>query len=141
MGGLGTDRLFGGPGNDWVIAEPADVQPLNDGDNDTIPNVDDGFGPTWSTVLLPLPPATTPSAKLLGGGDGRDHLVGGRGPATMYGDRYHTDQECVLGTNPDPRHPASPSSQVSLRTGPDPRRSRHGRRARRWCERLGDHVR
>ena len=53
VGGLGTDRLFGGPGNDWVIAEPADVQPLNDGDNDTIPNVDDGFGPTWSAVLLP----------------------------------------------------------------------------------------
>ena len=82
MGGFGTDEIFGGPGNDYVIAEPAQVGAL--GANDVIEGV--GFGATRPVTKLPLPAGTSPSSKTLVGGLGNDHIIGGDGPASIFGD-------------------------------------------------------
>ncbi|MFG1879797.1 hypothetical protein ACGFIV_33690 [Sphaerisporangium sp. NPDC049003] len=77
-GGYGKDEIFGGPGDDWVIAEPSDVGEAEGRDD---------YGPARVVRHLPLPAGVQPSAKLLVGGDGDDHLVGGDGGATIFGDR------------------------------------------------------
>ncbi|KAB1907212.1 calcium-binding protein [Micromonospora sp. AMSO31t] len=89
VGGYGTDELFGGPDEDYVIAEPSSV-----GD----PDGTDGYGPARQVVHQPLPAGTQSQAKLLVGGLGSDHVVGGDGGATVFGDRRLTAETCADAT-------------------------------------------
>ncbi|GGS71573.1 hypothetical protein GCM10010156_33120 [Planobispora rosea] len=89
-GGHGKDEIFGGPGDDWVIAEPSDVGEAAGRDD---------YGPARQVRRLPLPQGVEPSAKLLVGGDGDDHIVGGDGGATVFGDRWRA--EPCTGTDAD----------------------------------------
>ncbi|MFG2164417.1 hypothetical protein [Micromonospora chersina] len=86
VGGYGTDELFGGPDEDYVIAEPSTV-----GD----PDGTDGYGPTRQVVHQPLPAGTQSQTKLLVGGLGSDHVVGGDGGATVFGDKRLTAETCA----------------------------------------------
>ncbi|MEV0972963.1 hypothetical protein [Microtetraspora glauca] len=81
-GGHGKDEIFGGPGDDWVIAEPSDVGEAEGRDD---------YGPARRVRHLPLPAGVEPSVKLLVGGDGDDHIVGGDGGATIFGDRRRAE--------------------------------------------------
>ncbi|NRQ36564.1 calcium-binding protein, partial [Nonomuraea sp. NN258] len=81
-GGHGKDEIFGGPGDDYVIAEPSAVGEVTG----TSP-----YGPVRSVTHQPLPAGVTASAKLLVGGDGDDHVVGGDGGATVFGDRHRAE--------------------------------------------------
>lgn len=83
VGGYGTDAVYGGPGDDYVIAEPSEVGARSDG-QDKIEDV--SFGQKRDVKHLPLPPNTTSSSKTLVGGLGNDHIIGGNGPATIFGD-------------------------------------------------------
>jgi Ca2+-binding RTX toxin-like protein len=87
LGGFGTDELFGGPGEDWVVAEPAQLGEA--GASGT-------FGVARSYTKTPLPTGAVPSSKLLVGGDGADHVVGGDGGARIFGDRYEAT-DCLSG--------------------------------------------
>ena len=89
IGGYGTDKIYGGPGDDYVLAEPSHVDiPASPGD--------DGFGPVYTVSHDALPSGVVPQHKLLVGGLGRDHIVGGDGGADVYGDRQSTP--CVAGS-------------------------------------------
>jgi Ca2+-binding RTX toxin-like protein len=98
LGGLGEDALFGGPGDDWVVAEPATVSDENDSDE---------FGSVRSYTKTPL--TTTPSSKLLVGGDGRDRVLGGDGASVLFGDRYETDPCGTPVDDPLSTQPVEPS--------------------------------
>jgi Ca2+-binding RTX toxin-like protein len=89
VGGFGTDSIYGGPDQDYVIAEPADVD-LGSG-----PAPDDGFGPQYKVTHTPLPVGISSAKKLLVGGLGKDHIIGGDGGADVYGDRQTSP--CVGG--------------------------------------------
>ncbi len=95
-GGYGTDEVYGGPGDDYVIAEPADVSEVDGSDGI--------FGPLRTVVRQPLPTGVASNAKTLVGGLGNDHLIGGDGPATMFGDRRIDTEKCRTGapTTSDP---------------------------------------
>lgn len=82
VGGYGSDEIFGGPGHDYVIAEPSEVGAQ--GAMDRVDGVQ--FGPLRTVRHLPLPAGTAPSPKLLVGGTGNDHILGGDGPSTIFGD-------------------------------------------------------
>ncbi|MDC5696918.1 calcium-binding protein [Intrasporangium calvum] len=90
VGGYGSDEVFGGPGNDYVIAEPSEVgaRGLDEKGNPRGPDVIEGvsFGDFRAVRHLPLPPNTAPSDKTLVGGKGNDHILGGDGPAKVFGD-------------------------------------------------------
>jgi Ca2+-binding RTX toxin-like protein len=101
IGGLGADQLFGGPGQDWVLAEPGQV---SDGQGD------DGFGIARTSTHSPLPAGTAPSTKLLVGGDGRDHVVGGDGASVLFGDRYETDPCGPPAGSPESTPPDEPAA-------------------------------
>ncbi|MFI7520212.1 hypothetical protein [Micromonospora globbae] len=85
IGGYGTDEVFGGPGDDHVIAEPSEVGPAGD---------DDGYGRFREVVHTPLPTGVQSQTKLLVGGAGRDHVIGGDGGAVVFGDRHLPDETC-----------------------------------------------
>jgi Ca2+-binding RTX toxin-like protein len=87
IGGYGTDKIYGGPGDDYVIAEPSHVD---------IGGGDDGFGPVNNVSHDPMPAGAVPQHKLLVGGLGRDHIIGGDGGADVYGDQQTTP--CVAGS-------------------------------------------
>lgn len=100
MGGYGTDEVYGGPGDDYVIAEPAKVG-ARTGVVDTIEGT--SFGQTRPVEKLPLPTGTTPSTKTLVGGLGNDHVLGGDGEATIFGDTLRNepgddDETCRAGS-------------------------------------------
>ncbi|MEU5721970.1 calcium-binding protein [Micromonospora sp. NPDC047738] len=86
VGGYGTDELFGGPGQDYLIAEPSQVGE---------PGATDGYGPFRQVTHQPLPAGTQSQNKLLVGGLGSDHLIGGDGGATIFGDRHLPAETCV----------------------------------------------
>jgi Ca2+-binding RTX toxin-like protein len=88
IGGYGTDSIYGGPGNDNVIAEPSNV--------DLSSPSSDGFGTAYPVTHMDLPTGITPSMKLLVGGLGADHIIGGDGGAQVYGDQQTT--KCVAGS-------------------------------------------
>ncbi|GIH07898.1 hypothetical protein Rhe02_59650 [Rhizocola hellebori] len=90
LGGFGTDQIFGGPGDDYVIAEPSDVQE-QDGT--------DAYGPFRPVVHQPLPAGAQSEIKLLVGGLDHDHIIGGDGGATIFGDKYLTAETCADNTN------------------------------------------
>ncbi|MEU6073691.1 calcium-binding protein [Micromonospora sp. NPDC047074] len=92
VGGYGTDELFGGPDEDYVIAEPAQVGE---------PDGSDGYGPFRQVVHEPLPAGTQPQTKLLVGGLGSDHVIGGDGGATVFGDRHLPAETCADATLAD----------------------------------------
>ncbi|MEJ2854471.1 MULTISPECIES: calcium-binding protein [unclassified Saccharothrix] len=96
-GGFGKDKVFGGPGHDYVVAEPSDVGgETGSGD----------FGPLRSVGHRPLPAGVAPSSKLLVGGYGNDHVIGGDGGAEIYGDRYAN--ACTPSGDPASKPPAEP---------------------------------
>ena len=82
VGGYGTDAVFGGPGDDYVIAEPSEAG--NARGPDVIEGV--GFGAYRFVRHLAIPVGETSSSKTLVGGRGNDHVLGGDGPATVFGD-------------------------------------------------------
>ncbi|WP_212841845.1 calcium-binding protein [Catellatospora sp. IY07-71] len=88
IGGYGTDEIYGGPGDDWVIAEPSRVETA------ASPK-DDGFGTARTVTHEPLPSGVTSQTKLLVGGLGRDHILGGDGGSTIFGDKHLPDELCV----------------------------------------------
>ena len=90
IGGFGTDKIYGGPDKDTVIAEPSDVTY-----DPVAPN--DGFGPAYVVKHLDLPANTDPSVKTLVGGTDTDHIIGGNGGATIFGDEFHATG-CVAGS-------------------------------------------
>ncbi|WP_436687450.1 calcium-binding protein [Micromonospora sp. URMC 106] len=86
VGGYGTDELFGGPDEDHVIAEPSRVgEPVGS----------DGYGPFRQVTHEPLPAGTQPQRKLLVGGLGSDHVIGGDGGAVVFGDRHLPAEACA----------------------------------------------
>ncbi|HEU5000489.1 MAG TPA: calcium-binding protein, partial [Lapillicoccus sp.] len=101
IGGLGTDNLFGGPGRDWVVAEPGQVSESQG---------TDAFGIARTYAHSALPAGTTPSGKLLVGGDGADRVVGGDGASTLFGDRYETDACGTPVQTPESTAPAEPAA-------------------------------
>ncbi|TYB99389.1 calcium-binding protein [Micromonospora sp. WP24] len=86
IGGYGTDELFGGPGEDHVLAEPSEVGPAGD---------DDGYGRFREVAHTLLPTGVQSQTKLLVGGLGRDHIIGGDGGATVFGDRHLPAETCA----------------------------------------------
>ncbi|MCX2947152.1 calcium-binding protein [Lentzea sp. NEAU-D7] len=78
-GGYGKDKVYGGPHDDYVIAEPSDVGDV------TGSGV---FGPVRNVKHRVLPAGVTPSSKLLVGGYGNDHVIGGDGGAEVFGDKF-----------------------------------------------------
>ncbi|MCP2322728.1 Ca2+-binding RTX toxin-like protein [Hamadaea flava] len=86
IGGYGTDQIFGGPGDDYLIAEPSDVG---------APDGTDGYGPFRPVSHHPLPAGTQSQTKLLVGGLGSDHIIGGDGGATIFGDKHLTAEACA----------------------------------------------
>ncbi|MDO3702850.1 calcium-binding protein [Micromonospora sp. C28SCA-DRY-2] len=92
VGGHGTDELFGGPGDDHVLAEPSRVGPAGG---------DDGYGRFREVVHEPLPAGVQSQTKLLVGGPGRDHLIGGDGGSTVFGDRHLPAETCADATLAD----------------------------------------
>ena len=127
IGGFGTDTLYGGPDDDYVIAEPSDVA-LGSG-----APPDDGFGPHYAVTHTPLPQGIGPSGKTLVGGLGRDHIIGGDGGAAVYGDRQTTP--CAAGS-PVASDPVGEAVDTAQDGRPDHRRHRRGERAGRWRRRL-----
>ena len=104
VGGTGTDTVFGGPGDDYVIAEPSGVEDLGYGD---------GYGPAKKVTHQDLPTDVEPSSKVLVGGTGNDHIIGGDGGAAIDGDGYNPSVRCGPGT------PASAPVNESVNTGTD----------------------
>ncbi|RZU76087.1 Ca2+-binding RTX toxin-like protein [Micromonospora kangleipakensis] len=109
MGAYGRDMLYGGPQDDLLVAEPATVT---------------GEGPATTRTVTRKPNPHTPRHKTLVGGAGGDHIYGGDGGATVFGDRsvgLDTDLEEKLGCGPgtavasDPDDPPPPS----IDDGPD----------------------
>jgi Ca2+-binding RTX toxin-like protein len=90
IGGYGTDQIFGGPGNDYVIAEPSDVH-AQDGT--------DAYGPFRPVTHQPLPAGVQSQTKLLVGGLDHDHIIGGDGGATIFGDKYLVGETCADNNN------------------------------------------
>ncbi|NUT33059.1 MAG: calcium-binding protein [Hamadaea sp.] len=86
IGGYGTDQIYGGPGDDYVLAEPSDVGPVDGAD---------GYGPFRPVAHQPLPAGVQSQQKLLVGGLGSDHIIGGDGGARIFGDKYLTAEECA----------------------------------------------
>ncbi|WP_146231058.1 calcium-binding protein [Micromonospora sicca] len=89
VGGYGTDELFGGPDEDYVIAEPSAIGE---------PGGSDGYGPFRQVTHDPLPTGTQSQTKLLVGGLGSDHVIGGDGGATVFGDRHLPAETCADAT-------------------------------------------
>ncbi|WP_404392007.1 calcium-binding protein [Humibacillus xanthopallidus] len=110
VGGYGTDAVFGGPGDDYVIAEPSEVgaRGLDEAGAPRGPDVveDVDFGAYRFVRHLPIPSGETSSSKTLVGGKGNDHVLGGDGPATIFGDTLrdaatvgaNADETCRAGT-------------------------------------------
>ncbi len=113
-GGYGTDAVYGGPGDDYVIAEPAAVGPV--AGSDVVGGVN--FGPLRSVDKQPLPAGVPSNAKTLVGGLGNDHLVGGDGPATMFGDQRIDGEKCAAGT-PVTSDPVAGSTSAGTGDGND----------------------
>lgn len=86
VGGYGTDQIFGGPDEDYVIAEPSDVG----AEAGTDP-----YGPSRPVTHTPLPAGLSSQTKLLVGGLGSDHIIGGDGGATIFGDKHLPDEACA----------------------------------------------
>ncbi|GAA3713251.1 hypothetical protein GCM10022399_32480 [Terrabacter ginsenosidimutans] len=126
VGGYGSDAIYGGPGDDYVVAEPSKVGGLRS--TETIEGVT--FGHTRDIEHLPLPDGTAPSPKTLVGGRGSDHVVGGDGPSTIFGDTLRdaatvtsaSDETCRAGSpvasDPVPEG-TSGGSDPSADDGPD----------------------
>ncbi|WP_432944824.1 calcium-binding protein [Kribbella sp. CA-253562] len=113
-GGYGTDAVYGGPGDDYVIAEPAEVGPVTGVDKpDTV-----AYGPLRDVVKLPLPAGVPSNAKTLVGGLGNDHVVGGDGPATVFGDQRIDAEKCATGT-PVASDPVGESTSQATGDGND----------------------
>ncbi|WP_344217891.1 calcium-binding protein [Kribbella sancticallisti] len=110
LGGYGTDEVYGGPGDDYVIAEPAEVSGVD--------GPDDGFGATRDVTKLPLPAGVPSNAKTLVGGLGNDHLVGGDGPAKMFGDKRIDAELCKPGA-PVGSDPVDESTSAGTGDGND----------------------
>ncbi|MFK4084074.1 calcium-binding protein [Kribbella sp. NPDC020789] len=94
-GGYGTDAVYGGPGDDYVIAEPAAVGDVTGVDK--VNGVE--FGPLRKVDKQPFPPGVESNSKTLVGGLGNDHIVGGDGPATIFGDKRLDAEKCVPGAS------------------------------------------
>lgn len=103
VGGYGTDSVFGGPGDDYVIAEPSVVgaRGLDEAGNARGPDVIEGvgFGAYRFVKHLAIPAGETSSSKTLVGGRGNDHVLGGDGPATIFGDALR--DAATVGSGPD----------------------------------------
>lgn len=114
IGGYGTDEVYGGPGNDWVFAEPAEVS--GPGADDLVDGRD--YGPKRSYTKLALPAGVAPNAKILVGGLGNDHVVGGDGPSTVFGDTRVDAEKCKPG-DPVVSDPVAESTDVGTGDGND----------------------
>jgi len=114
IGGYGTDEVYGGPGDDYVIAEPAEVSAAS-GD-DIVGTVN--FGPKRTVTKLPLPAGVPSNAKTLVGGLGNDHIVGGDGPAKVFGDKRIDDELCKAG-DPVTSDPVAESTSAGTGDGND----------------------
>jgi Ca2+-binding RTX toxin-like protein len=86
VGGYGTDKIYGGPGDDYVVAEPSEVGAQAGSDP---------YGPVRPVTHTPLPAGVSPQEKLLVGGLDSDHIIGGDGGATIFGDKYLPDEVCA----------------------------------------------
>ena len=89
VGGTGEDTVFGGPDDDYVIAEASDVGPAGP---------DDGYGPSRTVTHRDLPADVDPAYKVLVGGTGDDHIIGGDGGAAIDGDGYNPTARCGPGS-------------------------------------------
>ncbi|WP_229674973.1 calcium-binding protein [Terrabacter tumescens] len=126
VGGYGADAVYGGPDDDYVVAEPSKVGGLRS--TGTIEGVT--FGHTRDVEHLPLPAGAAPSPKTLVGGRGSDHVIGGDGPSTIFGDTLRdaatataaADETCRAGSpvasDPVPEG-TSGGSDPSTDDGPD----------------------
>ncbi|MQA61466.1 MAG: calcium-binding protein [Actinophytocola sp.] len=114
LGGYGTDEVYGGPGDDWLFAEPAEVS--GPGADDSVNGK--SYGPIRTYTTQPLPAGITPSSKTLVGGLGNDHVVGGDGPATVFGDKYLPDETCAPG-DPITSDPVAESTSAATGDGND----------------------
>ena len=96
--------MFGGPGEDYVIAEPSQVDGVQ---GVGAPVTQDGpFGPLYTVIHQPLPAGVLSSAKTLVGGFGNDHVVGGDGASAIDGDGYNKVDRCEPGAD-------TPSDRIS----------------------------
>jgi Ca2+-binding RTX toxin-like protein len=114
IGGYGTDEVYGGPGDDYVIAEPSDVS--GPGADEIINGRN--YGPTRSLTKLPLPAGVSPNSKTLVGGLGNDHVIGGDGPSTIFGDKRIDAEKCKPG-DPVVSDPVAESTSAATGDGND----------------------
>jgi Ca2+-binding RTX toxin-like protein len=110
IGGFGTDEVYGGPGDDYVIALPAEVSDVQ--------GTDGIFGPLRTVTKLALPSGVAPNPKTLVGGLGNDHIVGGDGPATIFGDKRIDAEKCKTGS-PATSDPVAESTSAATGDGND----------------------
>jgi Ca2+-binding RTX toxin-like protein len=107
IGGYGTDEAYGGPGHDYLVAEPAEVG--EQGANDIVNGR--SYGPVRPVTKLPLPNDVSPNTKILVGGLGNDHIIGGDGASTIFGDTRIDAEECAPG-NPVVSDPVAESTSA-----------------------------
>lgn len=110
IGGFGTDEVYGGPDDDYVIAEPAEVSEVQ--------GTDGIFGPKRTVTHQPLPAGVPSNPKTLVGGLGNDHIIGGDGPATVFGDKRIDAEKCKPG-DPVASDPVAESTSQGTGDGND----------------------
>ncbi|MEI8408179.1 MULTISPECIES: calcium-binding protein [unclassified Kribbella] len=115
-GGYGTDAVYGGPGDDYVIAEPAKVSDPPAAEPDVVGGVN--FGPLRQVVKEPLPVGVQSNPKTLVGGLGNDHVIGGDGPAKVFGDQRIDAELCKPGA-PVTSDPVDESTNAGTGDGND----------------------
>jgi Ca2+-binding RTX toxin-like protein len=103
-----------------VIAEPAEVGPVVMQGQVPVSDIVNGvnFGPLRNVVKLPLPTDVASNAKTLVGGLGNDHVVGGDGPAKMFGDKRIDGELCKPG-DPVTSDPVDESTSALADDGND----------------------
>ena len=98
-GGLGTDKIYGGPDDDYLVAAPATVGEPG--------SATDVLGSARDVGVLP---GAGISQKLLVGGTGTDRIFGSDGPSRIFGDT--TADACEAQSGPVSKQPGETTNAL-----------------------------